>query len=120
MRFPYLELLTEGVLLIAVVAAPLLILTMVVSDLLTSSRSAVLMVDGLCCSHAAYEAEYHLGTVEGVKRCVADRKSQLLRIVLHDASLSTLQAVWDVAEQNSLRPTRMIFRGQDILDKREN
>jgi copper chaperone CopZ len=113
-------LLFEGIVLAAVVLAPFMIVLMILTDITATARSAVLSVEGLCCNHSASVAEQRLQRIDGVKTCVADRDSQTLRLVLRDSSLSTFQAVWDAAEENSLRPVELNFRGISVLGSRQH
>lgn len=119
MRSHVFGLLFEGVVLAAFVSAPVLIMLMILTDIASTARSAELSVEGLCCSHAVSVAERRLERIDGVYSCVADQESQTVRLVLRDASLPTFQAVWDVAEQSSLRPVELNFRGISVLGARQ-
>lgn len=107
MKSIHLGLITEGIVFVAVALTPLLILMTILFDEDRSIRVGVLSVDGLCCNHMASIAENELGRVSGVKRCVANRETQTLRVILKQANEQTLKAVWDTAERESLQPRKL-------------
>lgn len=97
-----------------VVAAPILVLTMFASALLTRGDTVVVKLNGLCCERVSRPAVKELRELPGVFSVQTDVRSKTMSISLRTIRASVLGDTWDTLARHRLKPAYMVANGMPV------
>ncbi len=107
------ELSVEAISVAAFVAAPLLILAMIVIDLLGGGEEwATIWVKGMCCESVSRVAEREVRSACNISDFKPDFRTQTVTVSLRGTRSPALLVIWEAFERSSLQPQRITHRRQ--------